>query len=77
MKPMFELKRFFVVASDGERQYILDNTENFREAMRLFNDYILSGVGEMDGIISLEIFDSNDEIWETVNRYDWKHDCPG
>ena len=77
MKPMFELKRFFVVASDGERQYILDNTENFREAMRLFNNYILSGVGEMDGIISLEIFDSNDEIWETVNRYDWKHDCPG
>ena len=74
---MFELKRFFVVASDGERQYILDNTENFREAMRLFNDYILSGVGGMDGIISLEIFDSNDEIWETVNRYDWKHDCPG
>ena len=74
---MFELKRFFVVASDGERQYILDNTENFREAMRLFNNYILSGVGEMDGIISLEIFDSNDEIWETVNRYDWKHDCPG
>ena len=74
---MFELKRFFVVASDGERQYILDNTENFREAMRLFNDYILSGVGDMDGIISLEIFDSNDEIWETVNRYVWKHDCPG
>ena len=74
---MFELKRFFVVASDGERQYILDNTENFREAMRLFNDYILSGMGERDGIISLEIFDSNDEIWETVNRYDWKHDCPG
>lgn len=74
---MFELKRFFVVASDGERQYILDNTENFREAMRLFNDYILSGMGERDGIISLEIFDSNDEIWETVNRYVWKPDCPG